>query len=140
MKQFSSGTGSVPLQQGGSHLNYEVEAWLREMDFMVSEISHMITRLAFVVDIISGDKAIADAEEYQSRLLAFHEQMQGNRELIKEHREILKLNKVAQHPGYGKKNVTNHAKLRKTIVLAEKDYMLVKNDFNSFIAKLSGVQ
>lgn len=140
MKQITRGIGLIPPQQGGSHFNYEVEAWLREMDFIVSEVSYMITRLAFVVDVVNGAQAIADAEVYQNKLLEFHEQLQSIREQIKQHKEMLKLNQVAQHPAYDKKNAALHAKLRKIIVVSEKDYVNIKNDFNKFIAHLSGLQ
>ncbi|HRN80056.1 MAG TPA: hypothetical protein PKY29_05095 [Ferruginibacter sp.] len=140
MKQITSGMGLMPPQQGGSHFNYEVDSWLREMDFIVSEVSYMITRLAFVVDAVSAAQAIADAEAYQNKLLEFHEQLQNIREQIKQHKETLKLNKVAHHPAYDKKNATAHNRLRKIIVTAEKDYVSIKNDFNMFIAQLSGLQ
>lgn len=139
MKQITSGTGLMPPQQGGGHFNYEVDAWLREMDFIVSEVSYMNTRLAFVVDAVNGPQAIADAEVYQNKLLEFHDQLQVIREQIKQHKETLKLNKVAQHPAYDKKNAAIHSKLRKVIVTAEKDYVNIKNDFNKFIAQLSGL-
>lgn len=120
----------------GNYFSIEVDAWLRELDFLANEVAFMKTWLALVVELISAEPTLDEAETNQNKLLDLDAALKLVKEKVKKHKETVKLNLVTLHPANDKKNAVNHNKIRKEVLKIEKDYMSVKNQFNNFVSKI----
>lgn len=122
--------------RAGNHFSFEVDAWLREIDFLIVEVSNMKTLLAVVVELISDQPSLDLAEMYQNKLLDLELCLNSIKEKIKKHLETIKLNLVTLHPANDKKNSVNHNKLRKEVHNVERNYITTKNEFNRYVSEI----
>lgn len=122
--------------RGGNHFSFENEAWLRELDFLITEVSYMKILLAIVVELISDKSSLDLAEMYQNKLLDLELALNQNRGVVKKHIETIKLNLITLHPANEKRNSANHNKLRNDVENVERDYIFLKNEFNKFVSNI----
>ncbi len=110
----------------------ETNGWLRELDFFLSELSFLKTRLAHIVDSANDKELVATAEKFQSDFLNHDEQIKQIRvevithenNLQRKHAESLLKNKTASSVKQGT--------VRKQVAAVELDFIQLKNSFNSF--------
>lgn len=122
--------------RSGNPLTFEVEAWIREIDFLIAEIAYMKTLLAMVVDVITDQASLDMAEMYQNKLLDLEMNLNLSKENVKKHKETIMLNLVTLHPANEKKNSENHDKLRKDVHDVESSFITIKDDFNIFVTRI----
>ena len=110
----------------------ETNGWLRELDFFLSELSFLKTRLAHIVDSANDKSLVAKAEKFQSNFLNHDEQIKHIRskvivhenDLQKKYSESMLKNKIATSE--------KQSLMRKNVGNVEHDFIELKNSFNSF--------
>ncbi|MEO5968125.1 MAG: hypothetical protein ABIP69_07685, partial [Ferruginibacter sp.] len=53
----------------------EINSWMRELDYFLSELSFLKTRLSHIVDSANDKELVANAEKFQSDFLNYDDQI-----------------------------------------------------------------
>lgn len=109
----------------------ETKGWIRELDFFLSELSFLKTRLAYIVDSANDKKLIAIAEKFHNDFLNHDEQIKNIKASVLVHENNLE--KQKETPAKSKvKSADTQGVVRKQVASIEFDFIALKSNFNSF--------
>ena len=114
---------------------HENMTWQRALDFCLQENAYLKTRLSQVLDNITDSDFIAKAENYQNIFI-------HNDECIKDLKLDLSISQRMMKDSLAGKNVNenkmiqDHKKLHNEIGYFEKNFSLLKNEFNQYIGSM----
>lgn len=110
----------------------ETNGWLRELDFFLSELSFLKTRLAHIVDSANDKILVAKAEKFQSDFLNHDEQIKEVRSKVIVHE--IDLQKKYTEALLKNKNTSSEKQgvMRTKVASVELDFIALKNSFNSY--------
>ena len=125
-KQVMSGTNKI------EQFLHENLTWKRLLDFFIQENSFLKTRLSEVVDKQTNEGFIVQAEHFQNEFILKDEYIRDIAKDIKEQEKNLQLGLVQQKtPDY--KTCKKQDKLRNEISYLEKEFSILKNQFNKYL-------
>lgn len=111
----------------------ECGAWLRELEFLLMEISFLKTRLSHVVDVALNRETVTEAESFQNSLIATEDMV---RRLIAEVK--FQVEQVSYLTGIedvvqARKVAAAHEYLRSAVAKLESDFATLRREFNHWV-------
>jgi hypothetical protein len=116
--------------------HHENQTWVRSIDFFKQENAYLKNRLSQVVDRSFDKNFLAQAEHFQNQFIIKDEFMDELKHDVNEQSRILRdrylknglhLDEVAAH---------RQMNLRDQIEFLEKDFTKLRNEFNTYLAKM----
>ncbi|CAN5901248.1 hypothetical protein BH11BAC4_BH11BAC4_21240 [soil metagenome] len=114
---------------------HENMTWQRALDFYLQENAYLKTRLSQVLDNITDSDFINKAEHYQNSFI-------HNDECIKDLQADVLLSQRIMNESLAGKNVDEnkmiqkHRKLHNEIGYFEKNFTMLKNEFNQYVGSM----
>lgn len=118
----------------------ETSGWLRELDFFLSELAFLKTRLAHIVDSGNDKDFVAKAEKFQNDFINHDEKIKSIKAEVLSHEN--RLQKILPEVKKNNKNVSSKQQtgIRKKVASVELEFISLKNSFNSYaLNSLSGI-
>lgn len=120
---------------GNDHFIFEMEGWLRELEYFLATVSHMKTRLAYVVEKLQDQSLLEEAEVCQNELVEIGNQLQQLRMENKKVMEELPLKLITVHPAVEKKYLQQHKELKAAHLNVKEFFEKVRTHFDQFHEK-----
>ena len=114
---------------------HENISWKRLLDFFIQENSFLKTRLSEVVDKETDTVFIANAEHFQNEFILKDEYIHDIRNDIKLQEKNLQL-AVTQKKEPDQKVCIKQEKLRNEMSYLEKEFSILKNEFNKYLLSI----
>lgn len=114
---------------------HENLTWERELDFYMQENAFLKTRLSKVLDNNMDKNFLFFAEQFQSNFILKDDYMKDRKEDIKRLQKTL-VNYLAGVESDDKKILQQQQKLRHEMDYLEKNFALLKNEFNQYLASM----
>ena len=115
------------------HFLQECQAWSRELDFLVMEVSFLKTRLSQVVDAASERSLVAIAEDFQNKFILTEETLRKLSAEVKFQCEQVNYTKGLDDAKEEKKVSKNQAVLRSAMQKLENDFSSLRKMFNQWV-------
>ena len=113
--------------------HHENKTWTRMLEFFKQENTFLKNRLSEVLDHSSDNNFLALAEQFQNKFILKDEYIDELRHDINVQDDILNDNTAA--PVYNKL-VKTQEKLRNEMEYFEKDFNMLKNEFNKYLSTI----
>lgn len=116
----------------------ETQAWGRALFFHKHENAFLKNRLSEVVDLVSNKDGLALAEHFQNLLIIKDEMLDELRHDVNAQERLLqdKEGNTLVHLVITEGLVKRQAKLRNEMEYFEKDFAVLKNEFNKYVATM----
>lgn len=112
---------------------YEVEAWIRLVEFLNTENTYSKTRLSEVIDQIQDQENLALAEHFQNQYIIKDDVYDYILHSLKQHLQKWKEIQSIQTKDGNEEFIKIQKKLRDQIEFVEKDHMVISKDFNTYL-------
>lgn len=129
MKAIGVKIVSNKLQQ----FHHENMTWIRSLDFLKQENSHLKNRLSEVVDITTDRNVLAQAEHFQNQFIIKDEFLDQLRHDVNEQDRILTDRYVRTGNSVDEYVTNRQKKLREQMEYLEKDFTSLRNEFNRYL-------
>jgi hypothetical protein len=129
MKAIGVKIVSNKLQQ----FHHENMTWIRSLDFLKQENSHLKNRLSEVVDITTDRTVLAQAEHFQNQFIIKDEFLDQLRHDVNEQERILTDRYVRTGNSVDEYVTNRQKKLREQMEYLEKDFTSLRNEFNRYL-------
>jgi hypothetical protein len=129
MKAIGVKIVSNKLQQ----FHHENMTWVRSLDFLKQENSHLKNRLSEVVDITTDRTVLAQAEHFQNQFIIKDEFLDQLRHDVNEQERILSERYVRGGNAVDDYVSNRQRKLREQMEYLEKDFTSLRNEFNNYL-------
>lgn len=113
--------------------HFENNTWERLLDYLKQENAYLKTRLAEVLDQSTNKNFLALAEQFQNRFILKDEFIDELRHDIHEQDKLLKELYINKPKELDPKTLKKQEKLRNEMAYLEKDFPMLKNEFNKYI-------
>jgi hypothetical protein len=107
--------------------------WIRSIDFYKQENSHLMNRLAEVVDGTTDREFLAQAEHFQNQFIIKDEFMDILRHDVNEQAKRLLDRQRRREAVLDNELETGQLALREQVAYLEKDFTELRNDFNRYL-------
>lgn len=114
---------------------HEVSGWLRELEFMLMEVSFLKTRLAHVVDNASDQNDIKNAEEFQEKFLQFDDKVKSLLSELKKHHDEMVFDKT-HFPDNALNIKDAHKSATASVEQLIMDWAVLRKQFNGWVINL----
>jgi hypothetical protein len=115
------------------HFSQECDAWLRELDFLLLEVSFLKTRLSHAVDATSSRVKVAEAESFQNGFISTEEMVRRLLAEVKFQNEQISYSKKLEDPQQERKIRTGQEYLRAAITKLEAELSETRKQFNQWV-------
>ena len=112
---------------------FENNTWERLLEYLKQENAFLKTRLAEVLDQSTNKNFLALAEQFQNRFILKDEFIDELRHDIHEQDKLLKEQYINKPKTLDPKTIKKQEKLRNEMAYLEKDFPMLKNEFNKYI-------
>ena len=112
---------------------FENNTWERLLEYLKQENAFLKTRLAEVLDQSTNKNFLARAEQFQNRFILKDEFIDELRHDIHEQDKLLKEQYINKPKTLDPKTIKKQEKLRNEMAYLEKDFPMLKNEFNKYI-------
>lgn len=126
-------TGSMPALKK-NQLHFETVSWQRLLDFMTDENIHLKNRLSEILKDRFDKNLLEEADGFQNRFVSQDEMIWLMRHDVAEFKKLM-LTDIYENQKKNKKIVQKINNLRKNIVNAEKNFSILKSEFNHFLVE-----
>ena len=116
---------------------YEIEAWIRLVEFLNIENTYSKTRLSEVIDEIQDKENLALAEHFQNQYIIKDDVYDHILHSIKQHLQKWKEVQSMQTKEGSQELIKIQKQLRDQIEFVEKDHMVISKDFNTYLIAMS---
>ena len=117
--------------------HYENMAWERLLDFFKQENAFLKMRLSEVLDHHIEKEHLALAEQFQNRFILKDEFIDELRHDINAQEKLLKDGFIINKSVLDGKMIRQHEKLRNEMAYLERDFPLLKNEFNLYLSTVT---
>lgn len=124
------GTMNVEFKK---HFSQECEAWLRELDFLLMEVSFLKTRLSHVVDAALDRNMVTAAESFQNGFISTEDMVRRLLAEVKFQNEQLGYLKGVSDAKHEKKIKTGQEYLRSAMAKLEAEFSDMRKAFNHWV-------
>lgn len=124
------GTMNVEFKK---HFSQECEAWLRELDFLLMEVSFLKTRLSHVVDAALDRNMVTAAESFQNGFISTEDMVRRLLAEVKFQNEQLGYLKGVSDAKHEKKIKTGQEYLRSAMAKLEAEFSDMRKTFNHWV-------
>ena len=112
---------------------FENNTWERLLEYLKQENAFLKTRLAEVLDQSTNKNFLALAEQFQNRFILKDEFIDELRHDIHAQDKLLKEQYINKPKTLDPKTIKKQEKLRNEMAYLEKDFPMLKNEFNKYI-------
>jgi hypothetical protein len=116
---------------------FEIEAWIRLIEFLNTENTYYKTRLSQVIDQIQDKENLAMAEHFQNQYIIKDDVYDHFLFSLKEHLQKWKEVQLMKIKEANEEFIKIQKNLRTRIEFVEKDQMVISKDFNTFLIAMS---
>ena len=120
-----------------TQFRYEVEAWIRLVEFLNTENTYSKTRLSEVIDQIQDKENLALAEHFQNQYIIKDDVYDHILHSLKQHLQKWKEVQSMQTKEGSQELIKIQKQLRDQIEFVEKDHMVISKDFNTYLIAMS---
>ena len=120
-----------------TQFRFEVEAWIRLIEFLNSENTYFKTRLSEVIDQIQDKENLALAEHFQNQYIIKDDVYDHFLQSLKQHLQKWKEVQSMRTKEGGQELIKIQKQLRDQIEFVEKDHMVISKDFNTYLIAMS---
>lgn len=113
---------------------YENQTWERLLTFFKQENNVLKTRLSEVLDRAMGKDFLALAEQFQNRFILKDEFIRELNHDVNDQKRVLGENMANNTQSVNEKLIKRQDKLRNEVEYLEKDFALLKNEFNKYLS------
>ena len=112
---------------------YEIFTWERLLDFCKQENSYLKTRLSEVVDCRTDRDFLIQAEHYQNQFILKDEFIVELQKDVRDQEKRMNEANNLKISSYDK-HIKRQQKLRNEIEFLEKEFSILKNEFNKYLS------
>jgi hypothetical protein len=120
-----------------TQFRFEIEAWIRLIEFLNTENTYYKTRLSQVIDQIQDKENLAMAEHFQNQYIIKDDVYDHFLFSLKEHLQKWKEVQLMKTKEANEEFIKIQKNLRTRIEFVEKDQMVISKDFNTFLMAMS---
>ena len=120
-----------------TQFRFEIEAWIRLIEFLNTENTYYKTRLSQVIDQIQDKENLAMAEHFQNQYIIKDDVYDHFLFSLKEHLQKWKEVQLMKTKEANEEFIKTQKNLRTRIEFVEKDQMLISKDFNTYLIAMS---
>ena len=120
-----------------TQFRYEVEAWIRVVEFLNTENTYSKTRLSEVIDKIQDKENLALAEHFQNQYIIKDDVYDHILHSLKQQLQKWKEFQSMRTKEGGQELIKIQKQLRDQIEFVEKDHMVISKDFNTYLIAMS---
>jgi hypothetical protein len=120
-----------------TQFRFEIEAWIRLIEFLNTENTYYKTRLSQVIDQIQDKENLAMAEHFQNQYIIKDDVYDHFLFSLKEHLQKWKEVQLMKTKEANEEFIKIQKNLRTRIEFVEKDQMVISKDFNTFLIAMS---
>jgi hypothetical protein len=120
-----------------TQFRFEIEAWIRLIEFLNTENTYYKTRLSQVIDQIQDKENLAMAEHFQNQYIIKDDVYDHFLFSLKEHLQKWKEVQLMKTKEANEEFIKIQKNLRTRIEFVEKDQMLISKDFNTYLIAMS---
>lgn len=123
------------IVMGLSQCAFETLSWIRFIEFLTQENSHLKNRLSEVIDQIKDRQGLAMAEHFQNQFIikddVYDHLLYDLRNQMQKWERLSHENKVLNQ-----ELKKNHLQLKDQIEFVKRDHQVMESDFNSYISEV----
>lgn len=116
---------------------YEIEAWIRLVEFLNIENTYSKTRLSEVIDEIQDKENLALAEHFQNQYIIKDDVYDHILHSLKQQLQKWKEVQSMRTKEGSQELIKIQKQLRDQIEFVEKDHMVISKDFNTYLIAMS---
>ena len=120
-----------------TQFRYEVEAWIRVVEFLNTENTYSKTRLSEVIDKIQDKENLALAEHFQNQYIIKDDVYDHILHSLKQQLQKWKEFHSMRTKEGSQELIKIQKQLRDQIEFVEKDHMVISKDFNTYLIAMS---
>ena len=120
-----------------TQFRYEVEAWIRVVEFFNTENTYSKTRLSEVIDKIQDKENLALAEHFQNQYIIKDDVYDHILHSLKQQLQKWKEFQSMRTKEGSQELIKIQKQLRDQIEFVEKDHMVISKDFNTYLIAMS---
>jgi hypothetical protein len=120
-----------------TQFRYEVEAWIRVVEFLNTENTYSKTRLSEVIDKIQDKENLALAEHFQNQYIIKDDVYDHILHSLKQQLQKWKEFQSMRTKEGSQELIKIQKQLRDQIEFVEKDHMVISKDFNTYLIAMS---
>ena len=120
-----------------TQFRFEIEAWIRLIEFLNTENTYYKTRLSQVIDQIQDKENLAMAEHFQNQYIIKDDVYDHFLFSLKEHLQKWKEVQLMKTKEANEEFIKIQKNLRTRIEFVEKDQMVISKDFNTFLIAMA---
>lgn len=125
---------NLTVQNQSGQFLYEISSWIRLIEFLTQENAHMKNRLSVVIEGIQNRDQLALAEHFQNQFIVKDDVYDH---IIHElHKQTTKWQQQTICPAILNDLKKNHANLSHQIESLEREQLLLKKDYNTYLSSL----
>jgi hypothetical protein len=115
---------------------FENSSWIRLIEFLHQENTHMKNRLSEIIDQITNNESLGLAEQYQNKFLTKDDLYDHMLYVLTG--QAIKWKEFKSKPGLpiGNEIKRTHKKIREQMEFIENDHALIKQDYNTYLSSL----
>jgi hypothetical protein len=120
-----------------TQFRFEIEAWIRLIEFLNTENTYYKTRLSQVIDQIQDKENLAMAEHFQNQYIIKDDVYDHFLFSLKEHLQKWKEVQLMKTKEANEEFIKIQKNLRTRIEFVEKDHLVISKDFNTYLITMS---
>lgn len=115
---------------------FENSSWIRLIEFLHQENTHMKNRLSEIIDQITNKESLGLAEQYQNKFLTKDDLYEHMLHVLTG--QTIKWKEIKAKPGnaISPEMKKTHKKIREQMEWIEHDHALIKQDYNTYLSSL----
>ncbi len=115
---------------------FENSSWIRLIEFLHQENTHMKNRLSEIIDQIRNKESLGLAEQYQNKFLTKDDLYDHMLHVLTG--QAIKWKELKSKPSssIGNEIKRTHKKIREQMEFIENDHALIKQDYNTYLSSL----
>lgn len=125
---------------GTKQFLYEIGTWMRQIEFIAQEITHMKNRLSEVIDQMQNLDQLALAEHFQNQFIIKDDLFDHMNHELRGHAARCKESKKTELKCLTPEIIKAQHKFREQVELIEEDLNILKRDYNTYLSSLSSPQ
>lgn len=120
-----------------NQFQFEIQSWIRLLEFLNQENTFFKTRLSDVIDQIKDRAHLAMAEHFQNQFIVKDDVYDHILHDLKKQAFIWKEINATAPNKINEELILTHKKLREQIEFIERDHAVISKDYNTYLSSLS---
>ena len=122
------------LQHQSGQVLYELSAWIRLIEFLTQENTHMKNRLSVVIEGIQNREQLALAEHFQNQLIVQDDVY--DHMLHELNKQVVKWQQPTICPAILNELKKNYLNLSRQIESLEREQLTIRKDYNTYLSSI----